>query len=1001
MGQFVGRCLARPATPREHEQTERREGSLSHLYASDRSDSSMSLGRQSLERSATPEPVGPAARGPRRLSDDGVGVPSRGRLSGARGNQHNLSFVDQHVDSFSSFGSTDDERSSFGPDSHLGVGGSSLVRNPSWESRLNCDMKPCKKSVTEDGKKVINEYALLKKLGQGSYGKVYLAETVDTHKRYAIKMIKKSIFKTSKISNVDKMDMMFREIAIMKRLDHINIVHLYDVIDDRSGQAIYLVMEYVEGGPVMNCEQERAPLPEETARNYFRDIITGLDFVHSNHIVHMDIKPENLLVGADGRVRITDFGVSSIFQGSNDMINRCKGGSPAFTAPEIILGESSYSGKLADIWAVGVSLYYLVFGRCPFTADSIAQLFYRIANAELEFPRRVSPDLEDLIRRLLTKSPAERITMAALLRHPWVTEGGRRPIHSAGRKRPLTFPMMVKIKTTMRKRAIEARRVMVDRQSRALARGASAPAGTAPPPAGPSALSSSSGAAAAGLSSSHGSLASLTSSAGSSAASSVPLLSVTAPSPTVPEDWPLHRPERRRSSPGASPRSRSRSRSRSRPPTPTPPRAPAGRLRPPALDRPEPPPEELPPAPVPMEEEGYPFSAIPEEPEPTSPGSRSLPDGDWDDEAGARDRPPEISAPAPAPAPAPEEEEPARPVRPGGALAPVTLDDIKVVLQVRPPAPPARPRSLASERPPRAAEPAAAAAAAEAGGDAPRVEEEEAPSAGPSARALAARGASYSDDEYPSDSSSDSGGAGGPPPSAPPPPPSASRAAARAAARRPRGLRGRPRARRHRRPRLAPPSASSFASSQSGPRSPQGDPFPQEAGAPGAAPARPPSLTALRSASSPCIRFPTACAARRRTRRRPLGTAAAPWNQHAERLAEEFAALVATRRGGRRDSTDSDSTTLSEFIGTPSAAASASASASQRLVRSDSLHGPAGDAPAGPDAGRAQLAPARPRPPAGHPEHSPPAGSGPASPASPAPLPLPDSAAPAPQRASL
>lgn len=172
------------------------------------------------------------------------------------------------------------------------------------------------------------------------------------------------------------------------------------------------------------------PFTEEQACFYFRDVVLGIEYLHYHKIIHRDIKPSNLLLGDDGHVKIADFGVSREFEGADALLS-CTAGTPAFMAPETMTEyEQTFSGKALDVWAMGVTLYCFVFGKCPFYDDYIVALHNKIKNKPVEFPEipSISEDLKDLIERMLDKKPQTRITIPEIKLHPWVTEDGCNPL---------------------------------------------------------------------------------------------------------------------------------------------------------------------------------------------------------------------------------------------------------------------------------------------------------------------------------------------------------------------------------------------------------------------------------------------------------------------------------------------------------------------------------------------------------------------------------------------
>nr|XP_050857705.1 uncharacterized protein LOC127067147 isoform X2 [Vespula vulgaris] len=287
----------------------------------------------------------------------------------------------------------------------------------------------------------LNQYRLLDNIGQGSYGIVKLAynEEDDTH--YAMKILsKRKLMKKAGIfgrmapgrkGTADPLAKVYREIALLKKLDHPNVVKLVEVLDDPDEDNLYLVFELVQKGEVLQIPTDK-PLDEDTARKNFRDVVMGIEYLHYQRIVHRDIKPSNLLVDSDGRIKIADLGVSAELRASGELLSG-PAGTPAFAAPETTMPDAHYSGTSCDVWSMGVTLYSLVTGRVPWDgAGSIIGVQAAIRSEPLKFPEcpKLSKDLQDLIVRMLTKEPTERISLQRLKEHDWLTNTGKDPLPS-------------------------------------------------------------------------------------------------------------------------------------------------------------------------------------------------------------------------------------------------------------------------------------------------------------------------------------------------------------------------------------------------------------------------------------------------------------------------------------------------------------------------------------------------------------------------------------------
>lgn len=262
-------------------------------------------------------------------------------------------------------------------------------------------------------------YELGRILGHGSFAKVYLARNLQSGKSVAMKVVGKE-----KVIKVGMMEQVKREISVMKMVKHPNIVELHEVMASKT--KIYFAMELVRGGELF-AKVSNGRLPEETARHYFKQLISAVDFCHSRGVYHRDLKPENLLLDNDGNLKVTDFGLSAFSDDLlQDVLLHTACGTPAYVAPEV-LGKKGYDGAKADIWSCGVILYVLLAGCLPFKDDNIVSLYRKIYKGDFKCPPWMSPDARRLIVRMLDPNPSNRITISKIMECSWFK---RKPANS-------------------------------------------------------------------------------------------------------------------------------------------------------------------------------------------------------------------------------------------------------------------------------------------------------------------------------------------------------------------------------------------------------------------------------------------------------------------------------------------------------------------------------------------------------------------------------------------
>ncbi|KAM9014222.1 MAP/microtubule affinity-regulating kinase 3 isoform 19-T19 [Guaruba guarouba] len=254
----------------------------------------------------------------------------------------------------------------------------------------------CRNSIASctDEQPHIGNYRLLKTIGKGNFAKVKLARHILTGRE------------------------LFREVRIMKILNHPNIVKLFEVIE--TDKTLYLIMEYASGGEVFDYLVAHGRMKEKEARAKFRQIVSAVQYCHQKHIVHRDLKAENLLLDADMNIKIADFGFSNEFTVGNKLDTFC--GSPPYAAPELFQGKK-YDGPEVDVWSLGVILYTLVSGSLPFDGQNLKELRERVLRGKYRIPFYMSTDCENLLKRFLVLNPTKRGTLEQIMKDRWINAG--------------------------------------------------------------------------------------------------------------------------------------------------------------------------------------------------------------------------------------------------------------------------------------------------------------------------------------------------------------------------------------------------------------------------------------------------------------------------------------------------------------------------------------------------------------------------------------------------
>ena len=261
--------------------------------------------------------------------------------------------------------------------------------------------------------KQVGDYILNDELGSGGFGKVVLGTHIPTGEKVAIKIMDKEQILSDELNK----ERVLNEISILKIVRHNNIIKLYEVME--TPQKIYLVMEYCDNGEMFDYIVSKQHLTEEQSCVFFQEIIDALTYLHSQNIVHRDVKPENILLQTFGNTltcKLIDFGISRTYTLDKLISTPC--GTASYAPPEMHKGEEYY-GLLSDVWSAGVLLYAMAFGYLPFCEEDEDVNIDNIIKGNYEIPEEASPDLEDLIKHIMDIDPLTRYDIEQIKKHPW------------------------------------------------------------------------------------------------------------------------------------------------------------------------------------------------------------------------------------------------------------------------------------------------------------------------------------------------------------------------------------------------------------------------------------------------------------------------------------------------------------------------------------------------------------------------------------------------------
>mmetsp|Transcript_2437 Transcript_2437/g.4088 ORF Transcript_2437/g.4088 Transcript_2437/m.4088 type:complete len:323 (+) Transcript_2437:166-1134(+) len=258
----------------------------------------------------------------------------------------------------------------------------------------------------------LSDFDIGKPLGKGKFGNVYLARERKSQYIVALKVLFKAQLRQSNVEH-----QLRREIEIQAHLRHPNILRLYGYFYDN--EKVYLILEYAARGELYKLLQKLHHFTEQQTATYIVQLARALHYCHGKHVIHRDVKPENLLLGMNGELKIADFGWS-VHSPTQRRLTLC--GTLDYLPPEMVEGRAH--DQTVDSWSLGVLTYEFLFGIPPFEAPGHQDTYRRIVRVDLKFPDSptVGESAKDFIRKLLVKDTSQRLQLDLVEAHPWITE---------------------------------------------------------------------------------------------------------------------------------------------------------------------------------------------------------------------------------------------------------------------------------------------------------------------------------------------------------------------------------------------------------------------------------------------------------------------------------------------------------------------------------------------------------------------------------------------------
>jgi len=255
----------------------------------------------------------------------------------------------------------------------------------------------------------IGSYRILQQIGGGATSHVHLARSLDSGETICVKIVNKS-----RLEKPNELELFLREVSVLSRISHKNIIKYIDFLEDSD--RYFLFIEYCNGKSLQSLIFRSNRISEEHSKRIMKQLLSALDYLHTNGISHRDIKPENIIVDSEYRLKLIDFGLTTENAG-NLSTTYC--GSPIYAAPEC-LSEQPYIPYFADIWSAGLILYVMAVGSLPWKNSNVNHLIKTIISTTVSIPDFVPSGCSSLISKMLKNNPTDRQQASKLLQHSWL-----------------------------------------------------------------------------------------------------------------------------------------------------------------------------------------------------------------------------------------------------------------------------------------------------------------------------------------------------------------------------------------------------------------------------------------------------------------------------------------------------------------------------------------------------------------------------------------------------